>query len=371
MSSSQKKMVSHFQEQKSLVQNSILDDLYCEEERFDEYSGLDIFDFNEIEEKHLPFLCESYFSWEDDEVVTLLIKEKDQAELRCHEINSDGFLGTGRKEAVKWMLKVIAHYGFTVTTGVLAVLCYDRFVSSPCFQKDKPWMSQLAAVACLSIAAKLEETQVPLLLDLQVEESKYVFEAKTIQRGELLVLSTLKWKVNLVTPLSFFDHFVRRFGLITNLHTEFLRSCESLILTIVTDCRFVHFLPSVIAAATMKYVIREVQPSVAPEYENQLVTVLKTSKDKVDACHTLILELMDDHNRRPCHKRKYNFILSSPSGVIDSYFSSDSSNDSWAYVSPGSSSPEPLFKRSRILNQHTVVASLSSNLPVGVTDHPH
>ncbi|RVW24079.1 Cyclin-D4-1 [Vitis vinifera] len=38
------------------------------------------------------------------------------------------------------------------------------------------------------------KTDVPLLLDLQVEERKYVFEVKTIQRIELLVLSTLQWK---------------------------------------------------------------------------------------------------------------------------------------------------------------------------------
>ena len=40
-------------------------------------------------------------------------------------------------------------------------------------------MIQLAVVTCLSLAAKVEETQVPLLSDLQVEDSEYVFEAKT------------------------------------------------------------------------------------------------------------------------------------------------------------------------------------------------
>jgi len=35
-------------------------------------------------------------------------------------------------------------------------------------QQDKPWMTQLAAVACLSLAAKMDETEVPLLLDFQV-----------------------------------------------------------------------------------------------------------------------------------------------------------------------------------------------------------
>ena len=37
-------------------------------------------------------------------------------------------------------------------------------------QKGKAWMIQLLSVACLSLAAKMEETEVPLLLDLQVME---------------------------------------------------------------------------------------------------------------------------------------------------------------------------------------------------------
>ena len=36
-------------------------------------------------------------------------------------------------------------------------------------QKGKAWMMQLLAVACLSLAAKMEETEVPLILDLQVK----------------------------------------------------------------------------------------------------------------------------------------------------------------------------------------------------------
>ncbi|KAI7982824.1 Cyclin-D3-1 [Camellia lanceoleosa] len=58
-----------------------------------------------------------------------------------------------------------------------------------------------------------------------VEESKFVFEAWIIQRMELLVLSTLQWKMNSLTPLSFVDHIVRRFGLKTDLHLEFLWRC--------------------------------------------------------------------------------------------------------------------------------------------------
>lgn len=36
-------------------------------------------------------------------------------------------------------------------------------------QKGRVWTMQLLAIACLSLAAKLEETDVPMILDLQVE----------------------------------------------------------------------------------------------------------------------------------------------------------------------------------------------------------
>ncbi|PSS02686.1 Cyclin-D3-1 like [Actinidia chinensis var. chinensis] len=217
--------------------------------------------------------------------------------------------------------------------------------------REKPWMIQLLAVTCLSLAAKVEETQVPLLLDLQVEDTKYVFEAKTIQRMELLVLSALQWRMNPVTPISFLDHIMRRLGLKTHLHWEFLRRCEKQLLSLLSDARFVGYLPSVLAASIMLHVIQQVEPCHSIEYQSQLLGVLNLSEEKVSDCYELILEVSSTspcfygHEKNP-HKRKYEQIPSSPSGVIDAILSSDSSNDSWAFGSV-SSSPEPLFKKSR------------------------
>ena len=39
---------------------------------------------------------------------------------------------------------------------------------SKCLQNGKAWVMHLLSVACLSLAAKMEEIEVPLLLDLQV-----------------------------------------------------------------------------------------------------------------------------------------------------------------------------------------------------------
>ncbi|KAL8473028.1 hypothetical protein ACS0TY_030030 [Phlomoides rotata] len=352
-------MVSQFQEQESLLQNPIFDALYCEEERFDECLGSvfdfkepEIGDFNKIRKNPFAVLFEHDLFWEDEELATLLSKEKKQAHLILDEMNPDASLKTMRNEAIKWILKVVGYYGFNALTAVLAVNYYDRFITSVYFQKDKPWMSQLVVVACLSVAAKVEETQVPLLLDLQVEESKYLFEAKTIQRMELLVLSTLKWKMNPVTPISYFDHIVRRFEFMKNLHWDFLKICTSVILSVITDCRLANYLPSAISAAIMIYVIREMETHDAVEYENQLIRVLSASKEKVDECHKLIVEAMDGQMSNLSVKRKHELIPSSPSGVIDAYLSSDSSVDSWAV--------EPPLKRSRAQDQHMRLAPLST-----------
>ena len=65
-------------------------------------------------------------------------------------------------------------------------------------------------MACLSLAAKMEEVKVPPLSNFQIEE--YSFGSQVIQRMELLVLHTLEWKMVSVTPFSFLQYFFIKFG---------------------------------------------------------------------------------------------------------------------------------------------------------------
>ncbi|MBA0682965.1 hypothetical protein Goari_024649 [Gossypium aridum] len=354
-------------EQEETYPSFLLDGLYCEEDEVLE-EGSSLSGCNNVGDIDL--------FWEDEELVSLFSKEMELVLLGPENVESkdDEFLTTVhrevRREAVEWMLKVNAHYGFTTLTAVLSVNYLDRFLSSFCFQRDKPWMIHLVAVTCLSLAAKVEETHVPLLLDLQVEGTKYVFEAKTIQRMELLVLSTLKWKMHPITPLSFLDHIIRRLGLKTHLHWEFLKRCEHLLLCVISDSRSVRYLPSVLATATMMHVIDQVEIFNPVDYQNQLLNVLKKNKEQVNDCCKLILDLstgpqnqnnacngfffgrtLAHHNH---HKRKLETVPGSPSGVIDVDFSCDSSNESWVVGQPPSSaapsvssSPEPPFKKRR------------------------
>ncbi|KAJ7966573.1 Cyclin d3 [Quillaja saponaria] len=359
-----KKMAHRYQQESDAEKRNpsfLLDALYCREEHWKEDDVSDEYffhqEFDQVDEeesyssnknkiKLVPVLLEQDLYWEDEELNSLLSKQ--QPNELTNKLETNPCLAESRREAVEWMLKVIAHYSFFPLTAVLAVNYIDRFLFSFPFESEKPWMTQLAAVACLSLAAKVEETQVPHLLDLQVEESKYVFEAKTIKRMEILVLSTLKWKMNPVTPISFLDYITRRIGLKDYLCWEFLKRCQTILLCVILDSRFMCYLPSTIAAATLLHVISSIEPSLGVEYQCQLLGILRIEKDKVDDCCRLILKLASGCHGKQSNKRKFiGSITSSPNGVMDVSFSSDSSNDSWAVASSVSSSPEPLPKKSR------------------------
>jgi hypothetical protein len=103
----------------------------------------------------------------------LLSKEKEtHTKLSTCFLKADmSLIASARKEAIQWILAVNSYHDFSALTAVLSVNYLDRFLLSLLSRRDmpmKPWMVQLTAVACLSLAAKVEETYVPLLIDLQV-----------------------------------------------------------------------------------------------------------------------------------------------------------------------------------------------------------
>lgn len=166
------------------------DALYCEEEHWDngeiihESTGNCLIEgegdsSSDHSSNHKPSveLLEQDLLWEDEELSSLLNKEQEN-ELH-NGVEESPSLAKARGEAVEWMLKVTGYYSFSALTAVLAVNYLDRFLHSFKSHREKPWMTQLAAVACLSLAAKVEETQVPLLLDLQVCEKSNLYAYNT------------------------------------------------------------------------------------------------------------------------------------------------------------------------------------------------
>lgn len=137
-----------------------LESLLCEEE--DAFESLE----QESSDKKCNFdLVKEDLSWEDEELVSMFSREK-QTHVFLEE--NDQTMVLARRKAIEWMLKVKAYFGFSCLTTFLAINYFDRFLCSFEVGNDKPWMMHIAAVTCLSLAAKIEETKVPTLLDLQV-----------------------------------------------------------------------------------------------------------------------------------------------------------------------------------------------------------
>ncbi|EEF48597.1 cyclin-D4-1 [Ricinus communis] len=251
-----------------------------------------------------------------------------------------------RKEAIDWIGKVHAHFGFGPLSAYLSINYLDRFLSAYELPKGKDWMMQLLAVACLSIAAKMEETEVPIFLDLQVGESRFVFEARTIQRMELLVLSTLSWRMKAITPFSFIDDFLNKINNDENPPTSLILQSIQLILSIIKGIDFLEFRPSEVAAAVTIAVVGEIRTVDA----EQAIFVLSQhiQKEKVLKCFQLIQDFsliggaIKDTNVR---------ILSvpqSPIGVLDAACLSYRSDESTVGSCANSSQDTPEAKRKKL-----------------------
>uniref|UniRef100_A0A0A9FB96 Cyclin N-terminal domain-containing protein n=1 Tax=Arundo donax TaxID=35708 RepID=A0A0A9FB96_ARUDO len=217
-------------------------------------------------------------------------------------------------------------------------------------------MARLAAVACVALAAKIEETRVPVLLDLQLcaAGEAYVFEAKTVRRMELLVLSALGWRMHPVTPFSYLEPLLADAAV--RLHY-----CETVLLAVLIDLRWPRHRPSAWAAAAL------VATTGSGDDDAELLALINAPEDEVVKCAKIISEATGmsflavdagtGNKRKHAATRMYSPPLS-PSGVIGgalSCFSCESSSSAtadsrfpaavttWPASAPVSvsSSPEP------------------------------
>ncbi|XP_064972316.1 cyclin-D3-2-like [Musa acuminata AAA Group] len=369
---------------------SLLDHLYCQEDNLeleDERleSVLPLADDRETE-RYVLLAAEAEDEEAWAEVLCALAAKEGEAlgDLVPHGRGDDSYLPSARKAAAEWIARAAATYAFSALTAVLAVNYLDRcFLSCAAgggllrLRDGKPWMGRLAAMACLSLAAKMEETRDPFVLDLQVpatpeaaeeDEGEFVFESKTIRRMELLVLSALGWRMNPVTPLSFIHHVLPRLfskaenadspatAIAVRIQTV-VRRCEAALLSVIADRRWVQYPASVWASAALLRATVPVDGDVAAvdsQGIHHLVALLNAPKEKVEECYQLLVESV--RAGVVGHKRKHSSSAScycssprSPSGVIGSCFSCGSPCDSWAAwpPSPPPSSPgaAPPFKR--------------------------
>lgn len=227
---------------------------------------------------------------------------------------------SARKYAVDWIHKAHAYYSFGPLSAYLSVNYLDRFLSTHELPQGKAWMMQLLAVACLSLATKMEETEVPLSVDLQVCSAKYVFDAKAIQRMELLVLSKLKWRMKSVTPFSFMDYFLHMFNNGNAPKQAEINHCSELILRTIRGICFLEYRPSEVAAAVA---LNALSDAGSLFMEKALNSCSFVEKVRVMQCYEALQHIEFMEMLPP----STSSIPRSPIGVLDAVCSSCNNSD--------------------------------------------
>ncbi|CAL5081291.1 unnamed protein product [Urochloa decumbens] len=241
-----------------------------------------------------------------------------------------------RAESVAWILKVQGYYGFLPLTAYLAVNYMDRFLSLHRLPEDG-WAMQLLAVTCLSLAAKMEETLVPSLLDLQVEgTSRYVFEPGTILRMELLVLTALNWRLRSVTPFTFIDFFACKVDP-GGRHTRCLIArATQVILAAMHDIEFLDHCPSSMAAAAVLCATGETPSLVTVSPGAAVRWCIGLAEEAISSCYRLMQQLVIGGN-----------VQTRAAGTTGSAVSLCCSDEALSSHSSSSSSPPPAKRRKR------------------------
>lgn len=153
----------------------------------------------------------------DNEYVEQLVSKEasfcsssDSGDADCSSAASEDWFRQARLAAVKWILQTRGCFGFGHRTAYLAIAYFDRFfLRRRVDRAAMPWAARLLSVACVSVAAKMEEYGAPALSELDAGGG-YEFCSDSVRRMELLLLSTLGWRMAAVTPFDYLPCFSSR-----------------------------------------------------------------------------------------------------------------------------------------------------------------
>ncbi|KAL8117709.1 hypothetical protein AgCh_015547 [Apium graveolens] len=176
------------------------------------------------------------------------------------------------------------------------------------FTNEKVWAIRLLAVACLSLAAKMEERKVPLLTEYYVDE--YNFEGSMIQRMELLVLNALEWKLGLITPFEFINYFITKFFGYCTPPTDLVSKALESVSSIIKETSLMDHRPSVIAAAAVLAASDEQLTRTVMELKIDIIESWGSlEKEHIFSCHNLLVELEMEKCKTPKSSISTNFQL--------------------------------------------------------------
>ncbi|KAI5065473.1 hypothetical protein GOP47_0020168 [Adiantum capillus-veneris] len=209
-------------------------------------------------------------------------------------LQSNQMLCEARRNAARWMIKAHVSHKFSPVTVAMAINYLDRYLQKSFTLPWKSWMMELLSVACLSVAAKMEEVDVPALLDLQIDGLEHLFQAKTVQRMELNVLSAINWRLRCVTPFSFIEKAISQFHINQHLKSALMMRASELLLGALAEVEFLSFDPSVLASTSLCFALEELLPLHSDKLKLSLLNYIPLDEGKLRSCYILLESLIVD-----------------------------------------------------------------------------
>ncbi|KAI3808523.1 hypothetical protein L1987_24474 [Smallanthus sonchifolius] len=239
---------------------------------------------------------------DDDQYVRSLIdREAESNDYGCVFGDEDGgnWFKCARLDAINWIFSTREILGFHIRTAYLSLTYFDRFNSRRQIDNGKEWAIQLLGIACLSLAAKMEEQSVPSLSHYKAQGG-YNFESSVIQRMELMVLATLEWKLCCITPFVYLHHFFSKICDECDCNEFLVSKAIGLILDFSKEVNLMDHRPSVVAIAAVLLACDDQLTRNTLEFKIGVVSSLHSvEKECIYHCYNLFKKIETKKNNTP------------------------------------------------------------------------
>ncbi|KAL2245788.1 putative cyclin-D6-1 [Sesamum indicum] len=180
--------------------------------------------------------------------------------------------------------------GFDAFTSYLATNYMDRFLSTHSIPDGKPWILKVVAISCISLALKMRKTEFSVS-DL-LNAGGFMIDFLTIERMEMLILGSLKWRMRSVNPFSFANYFVTFFKFKDDSSIQALKTrAFEIIFKAQNDVKLLEFKPSVISASALLVAAHELFPVQLPSFRDAICSCSYVNKENLVQCYDLMQEV--------------------------------------------------------------------------------
>ncbi|KAL6867643.1 hypothetical protein ACP4OV_015667 [Aristida adscensionis] len=279
----------------------------------------------------------------DEEYVAVLLSK----ERASTSASAAGEEGASEEEMEEWMKATrsgctAAMFRLGGVTAYFAVTYLDRFLAQWRDKVVNESTLHVLAVACLSLAAKVEEYRAPRLSEFQLDT--YEFDSATLLRVELVVLAELQWRMITVTPFSFISCFAAR--LPQDERRAIIRRAVECVFAAIKVMSSVEYQPSTIALASILVARSSNDTATSNASLDELMAMLGSPWSQLDTGHVYsCYSVMIQEDKSSMHSRAE--VASSGVSAVAHVESPDASVDANNATAPASAAT-PENKRRRL-----------------------